>query len=94
MHTRAALAPSSLDLPLGAKFLLVAGYCASYNPAKSDLRLFGRGTGPDGKRRRGGGTRRAGYGRTRVGKVKRLPLSSHLTKGTDDLAQIRYLNDS
>ncbi|TXT08935.1 hypothetical protein VHUM_02409 [Vanrija humicola] len=61
--------PPGLDLPLAAQFLLVAAYCASYNPAKSDVRLFGRGTGPDGKRRRGGGVRRAGYGRTRVGKV-------------------------
>lgn len=58
-----------LDLPLGAKFLLVAAYCASYNPAKTDLRLFGRGTGPDGRRRRGGAVRRAGYGKARVGKV-------------------------
>jgi origin recognition complex subunit 5 len=61
--------PPPLELPLAAKFLLVAAYCASYNPVKSDVRLFGRGTGPDGRRRRGGGTRRAGYGRTRVGKV-------------------------
>jgi origin recognition complex subunit 5 len=61
--------PPPLELPLAARFLLVAAYCASYNPAKTDLRLFGRGTGPDGKRRRGGGIRRAGYGRTRLGKV-------------------------
>lgn len=58
-----------LELPMVARYLLVAGYCASYNPAKSDLRLFGRGTGPDGSRKKGGGTRRAGYGRVRVGKV-------------------------
>lgn len=61
--------PPGLELPIAARFLVLAAYCASYNPAKSDLRLFGRGTGPDGKRKRGGGTRRAGYGRTRVGKV-------------------------
>ena len=59
----------AMGLPLCAQYLIIAGYCASYNPAKSDLRLFGRGTGPDGKKRRGGGTRRAGYGRVRVGKV-------------------------
>ncbi|ORX36634.1 origin recognition complex subunit 5 C-terminus-domain-containing protein [Kockovaella imperatae] len=59
----------SQELSVAAKFVLVAAYCASYNPSKSDVRLFGRGTGPDGKRRRGGGTRRAGYGRTRVGKI-------------------------
>ncbi|GMK55931.1 hypothetical protein CspeluHIS016_0209870 [Cutaneotrichosporon spelunceum] len=57
-----------LDLALAAKYLLVAAFCASHNPSTSDIRLFGRATGPDGRRRRGG-TRRAGYGRTRVGKV-------------------------
>ncbi|WVQ80755.1 hypothetical protein IAT38_002860 [Cryptococcus sp. DSM 104549] len=58
-----------LEVPLAARFLLVAAYCASYNPASTDVRLFGRGTGPDGKRLRGGGMRRAGYGKARVGKV-------------------------
>lgn len=57
------------DLALCGKYLVVAGYCASYNPAKSDQRLFGR-IGADGKKRRGGGNRRAGYGRMRVGKVR------------------------
>lgn len=64
-----------LELPTIARFLLVAAYCASYNPAKSDLRLFGRGTGPDGRKKKGGGTRRAGYGRVRIGKVRTLPSS-------------------
>ena len=64
-HTSQGL---SADLALCAKYLVIAGYCASYNPAKSDQRLFGR-IGVDGKRKRGGGTRRAGYGRTRIGKV-------------------------
>lgn len=58
-----------MDVPLVGKYLLVAGYCASYNPAKSDMRLFGRATGPDRKLKKGGGTRRAGYGRVRIGKV-------------------------
>lgn len=62
------LTGSEILLPLCARFLLIAAYCASYNPPKSDMRLFGRGVG-DGKRRRGGGARRAGYGRTRIGKV-------------------------
>lgn len=61
-----------------AKYLLVAGYCASYNPAKSDLRLFGRGTGPEGRKKKGGGTRRAGYGRVRIGKVSIPPHVSQL----------------
>jgi origin recognition complex subunit 5 len=68
--------PPTLELPLCAKYLIVAAYCASYNPPKSDLRLFGRGTGPDGKRKRGGGTRRAGYGRVRLGKVS-VGLTEH-----------------
>lgn len=58
-----------LDVPLIGRYLVVAGYLAGQNPAKSDLRLFGRGLGVDGKRKRGGGTRRAGYGRVKVGKV-------------------------
>lgn len=58
-----------LEVSMIEKYLLVAGYCASYNPAKSDLRLFGRGTGPEGRKKKGGGTRRAGYGRVRIGKA-------------------------
>ncbi|KAL1411514.1 hypothetical protein Q8F55_002475 [Vanrija albida] len=69
VSTRTLPRAPGLELATAAQFLLVAAYCASYNPAKSDIRLFGRGTGPDGRRRRGGGVRRAGYGRTRVGKV-------------------------
>lgn len=58
-----------LDIPVVGRYLIVAGYLAGQNPAKSDLRLFGRGMGVDGKRKRGGGTRRAGYGKVKVGKV-------------------------
>jgi origin recognition complex subunit 5 len=68
-----------LELPVVAKYLLVAGYCASYNPAKSDMRLFGRGTGPDRRTKKGGGTRRAGYGRVRIGKVSLVAIMSILT---------------
>ncbi|WVO16167.1 hypothetical protein L204_103837 [Cryptococcus depauperatus] len=75
-----------LELPLAAQFLLVAAYCGSYNPANSDVRLFGRGVGADRKKRRGGGTRRAGYGKVRIGKVpqrllgpKALPLDRLLS---------------
>lgn len=62
------------DMSLCTKFLVVAAYCASYNPAKTDLRLFGR-MSSDGKRLRGGGMRRAGYGRTRIGKVSPILLA-------------------
>jgi origin recognition complex subunit 5 len=59
-----------VELGLYAKYLLVAGYLASYNPAASDLKMFGRGTeATGGKKRRGGGNRRGGYGKARVGKV-------------------------
>lgn len=66
---RAVPKPPQVELPAAARFLVVAGYCASYNPAKSDLRLFGRGLVAGGRRKKGGGTRRAGYGRVRMGKV-------------------------
>ena len=69
--------PPSMELPLCARYLLVAAYCASFNPAKSDIRLFGRGTGPEGKPRRGGGTRRVGYGRTRIGKVSPSSINTY-----------------
>jgi origin recognition complex subunit 5 len=69
--------PPPLEVPMVGKYLLVAAYCGSYNPAKTDLRLFGRAVGPDGKKKKGGGTRRAGYGRVRMGKVSNL-LQSRL----------------
>lgn len=59
----------SVNVPYVAKFLLIAAYLASQNPPRTDLRLFGRGLTADGKRKKGGGTRRAGYGRVKVGKV-------------------------
>ncbi|WWC62008.1 uncharacterized protein I303_104595 [Kwoniella dejecticola CBS 10117] len=58
-----------MELSTVEKFLVAASYGASYNPPKSDLRLFGRSAGIAGKRKKGGGFRRAGYGRVRVGKV-------------------------
>ena len=33
---------SSLELPLFSKYLLLASYIASYNPAKSDKRFFSK----------------------------------------------------
>lgn len=71
--------PPSMELTLIEKFLLVAAYTASYNPPKSDIRLFGRGALIDGKRKKGGGTRRTGYGRVRIGKVsiKQIHINTH-----------------
>ncbi|KAK6910049.1 hypothetical protein I203_104078 [Kwoniella mangroviensis CBS 8507] len=67
--TRTLPQPPAMDLSTVEKFLLVAGYTGSYNPPKSDIRLFGRTAGVEGKRKKGGVMRRAGYGRVRVGKV-------------------------
>lgn len=61
------------------KFVLLAAYCASTNPAKSDLRMFGRLDDGSRRRKKGGGTRktRAGVG---SGKVKVCScLSSHFS---------------
>ena len=41
-----------LDLPRMSKFILVAAFLASSNPAKSDLRMFGRGLDERGKKRK------------------------------------------
>lgn len=72
------------DMSTCTKFLVVAAYCASYNPVKTDLRLFGR-LSADGTRRRGGGLRRAGYGKTRIGKVSHTSRKwSERRKGRSD----------
>lgn len=41
-----------------AMFVIVASFLASYNPAKTDYRMFGRGYDEGRKRKKGGGTRR------------------------------------
>jgi len=46
-----------------AKFVLVAAFLASSNPAKTDIKLIGRAPA-DRKRRKGGGTRRTALGAT------------------------------
>lgn len=43
-------------LPRVSKFILIAAFLASTNPAKSDMRMFGRGPDERKKKRRGGGT--------------------------------------
>lgn len=40
------------DLPRNSKFILIAAYIASHNPAKTDLRMFGRGLDEKKRRRR------------------------------------------
>jgi origin recognition complex subunit 5 len=47
------------QLPRMAKFVLVASYLASTNPARTDMRMFARGPDERAKRRKkGGGTRK------------------------------------
>lgn len=76
-------------LPLAARILLIAAYCASYNPSKTDSRLFGRANLAGGKRKKGGGTRRAGYGKVRMGKV----ISFH-QEDRQVLMALRFRKDS
>jgi origin recognition complex subunit 5 len=55
-------------LPRMSKFILVAAFLASTNPAKTDLRMFGRGSDGSKKRRKGGSPRK-GSGKNTVAKV-------------------------
>ena len=53
-----------------AKYILVASFLASYNPAKTDVRVIGRALDERGqKRRRGGSRKMRGGGTTRVNDV-------------------------
>ena len=52
--------PNSIPkLSVLSMFIVLAAYLASYNPAKTDYRMFGRGVDEKSRRRRkGGGTRK------------------------------------
>ena len=66
------LKPSVPALPLYAKYLVLAAYCASYNSVKSDMRMFGRGplTSASGLKGRAGlGLERNGAGYEGGGKA-------------------------
>jgi origin recognition complex subunit 5 len=54
-NARETLHAGMEGLPRIAKFILVAAFLASTNPAKSDLRMFGRGLDEKKRRRKGGG---------------------------------------
>ncbi|EIM83784.1 uncharacterized protein STEHIDRAFT_148595 [Stereum hirsutum FP-91666 SS1] len=57
-------------LPRMSKFVLVAAFVASTNPAKTDLRMFGRGRDERRKgRKKGGGTRKSVGGKAGNAKV-------------------------
>lgn len=55
--------------PRMSKFILIAAFLASTNPAKSDLRMFGRGPEERKKRRRRSGSPKKGGGPQTVVKV-------------------------
>lgn len=54
-------------LPRMSKFILIAAFLGSTNPAKTDIRMFGRG--PDERKKRRGGGPRKGAGKNTVAKV-------------------------
>ncbi|SMR59233.1 unnamed protein product [Zymoseptoria tritici ST99CH_1E4] len=58
------------DLPYYAKWLLVAAYLASFNPARLDALYFMKSTERK-RRKKGGGTARSGGGRP--GKIRKIP---------------------
>lgn len=57
------------DLPRMAKFILVASFIASTNPAKTDMRMFGRGPDERKKKRKRGGSPRKGSAKSAAVKV-------------------------
>lgn len=64
-------------LPRLTKYVLVAAYLASTNPARSDVRMFGRlDDGSRRRKRKGGGTRKP-RGGGNAGKVKVCYCSIH-----------------
>lgn len=67
------------DLTRMAKFVLIASYIASMNPAKSDLRMFGRGLDEKKRKRR----RNTRVTKTKSGPVKVLFSLSHLSPISD-----------
>lgn len=81
--------PTIPKLPLFARYILLAAFCASYNSPRTDLRIFGRG--PIGSLKRkidqkgqityeaspsGGGKKKGGgIKKVRLGKVGKVPQS-------------------
>jgi origin recognition complex subunit 5 len=62
--------PKSHTLPYYAKWLLIAGYLASFNPARLDETFFMK-TSERKRRKKGGGTARSAAGRP--GQVRKIP---------------------
>lgn len=71
-HTRAT-GKADFDLPYYTKFLLIACYLASYNPAKFDLRYFAKGR-EERKKKKGGGTKKGKADNNAGGKMRQQLL--------------------
>jgi origin recognition complex subunit 5 len=66
--TKTELARAGAErLPRMARYVLVAAFLASTNPAKTDLRMFGRGRDEKRRRKGGRGTKRGAAGEGKVG---------------------------
>ncbi|KAH7925660.1 hypothetical protein BV22DRAFT_1194968 [Leucogyrophana mollusca] len=71
-HVKRATETSNLgvnNLPRMSKFILIAAFLASTNPAKSDMRMFGRGADERKKRRRKGGSPKKSRSQSAVAKI-------------------------
>ncbi|KAL0080651.1 origin recognition complex subunit 5 C-terminus-domain-containing protein [Phycomyces blakesleeanus] len=60
---------SGFDLPYYTKFLLLASYLASYNPARFDVRYFAK-MGEERRKKKGGGTHKSRAGQPGGGKMR------------------------
>lgn len=69
-------------LPRTAKFVLVAAYLASTNPARTDMRIFGRGPEERAKRRRRGGSPRKMSAKAGAVKVRGPVLGCGAARGS------------
>jgi len=84
------------SLPRMAKFILIASFLASTNPAKSDMRMFGRGPEERKRRRKGGGPRKNSTKSTAVRIPQRLlgPMAFPLDRMTAILGVLLEENDA
>jgi origin recognition complex subunit 5 len=80
-------------LPRMSKFILVAAFLASTNPAKTDLKMFGRGVDERKKKRRKGGGPRKVHGKTTVAKVSTRVSTFSAYKCHGLIWIIRFRND-
>jgi origin recognition complex subunit 5 len=78
-------------LPRMSKFILLAAFLASTNPAKSDVRMFGRGTDKQKRRRRKSASPRKAGAQTTVAKVHSCSLHTICNSKADKRFHKDYL---